>query len=463
MRELSSVKEKVIVERFKHEQGKEFALITVLKLKECKVNFLFLQRKGVEILKAVAMMRSCKLSGGANPAPVMAYYPQKIGKKLYEELPQRSPLGEIILSPESRVNYVLRRTLKRGPMRMQDSTFSCQDHLVKSLLQGMQRAGDLYIFPEDAQEEVEIEDPAQLVPVSELLGFPSNIRYEHEILFNTSFFLLEASDTRSYHSLVGEPYGLVAIRGRVSYPPLSRRGALLWSYAGPSFERISLFNTDIYMNGNKMGGGIFTREYGECSPPSPGRVHLAVVGTEVVAYKEGGRMEIPDAGFALEAGEEALRRKGDPKIRYSLPDVEDLSCGIQAGPLIMPEGETGNSLLAEDFSEVVPPTVFPRDWDETPAARMVLGTTAAGELVVVGVEGSSGVYTPGLDSRGLTLKELSAVLHAEGVKKALNLDGGGSAYLSIAGGSCLRPAARLDPWGCGAQERPVPLVAAIEL
>jgi hypothetical protein len=252
------------------------------------------------------------------------------------------------------------------------------------------------------------------------------------------------------------------MRGRVFYPPLSRRGALLWSYVGPSFERISLFDTDIYLNRKKVRGNAFVQGYSEHSPPSPGRVHLAVVGTEVVAYKKGGRMEVPDAGFVLEVGEEALRRKSGPKIQYSLPDAEDLSWGIQAGPLIIPEGETGNSLLAEDFSEAVPPTVFPRDWDETPAARMVLGTTAAGELMIVGVEGSSGAYTPGLDSRGLTLKELSAVLHAEGVKKALNLDGGGSAYLSIAGGSCLRPAARFDRWGC-AQERPVPLVIAIEL
>jgi hypothetical protein len=112
----------------------------------------------------------------------------------------------------------------------------------------------------------------------------------------------------------------------------------------------------------------------------------------------------------------------------------------------------------------VPPTRFPHDWDQTRAPRTGLGVTAEGHVLLAVVDGRASLH----HSVGVSLAELAAVMQWLGCRDAMNLDGGGSSVMYVAGeeGATkrlrddLRPGVVNLPSDLGGVERllPVPLL-----
>lgn len=90
----------------------------------------------------------------------------------------------------------------------------------------------------------------------------------------------------------------------------------------------------------------------------------------------------------------------------------------------------GGPLLVKDSKPNVQGTLerFQSDLVNNKHPRSALGTTKDGEIVLVVVDGRTGI------SGGVTLQDLANLMIAKGCQQAINLDGGGSSALWVAGG-----------------------------
>ncbi|MFH0795145.1 MAG: phosphodiester glycosidase family protein, partial [bacterium] len=112
----------------------------------------------------------------------------------------------------------------------------------------------------------------------------------------------------------------------------------------------------------------------------------------------------------------------------------------------------------------IPPTRFPHTVNQTRAPRTAIGVTEGGETLLFVVDGRADLS----HSVGVTLGELARLLKVFGVSSALNLDGGGSSVMFVAGAKGSRHRLRGElatgivnlPSDKGGVERllPVPLV-----
>ncbi|MFB6290321.1 MAG: phosphodiester glycosidase family protein [Candidatus Bipolaricaulia bacterium] len=373
--------------------------------------------------------------------------------------------GEVLLSPHSRVVHTLREALNRGQLFLKDGKLVSDDDASAGLIDSLYQNDNIYVesTPSDRKK---LQFKTQLVPVTDNCGFTSQLRYSHEILMNSSFFLLEPSDMKSIHSLFCQAYGLVMDQGEILHPPLFPRGALLRGKSGSKVEVLSIKDVDIRIGGTKFrisdNCEVFTRFETDRSPEDSDKTHVGIVNDRVVSYKEGGGLQVPDAGFVLTI-EKSQFSKLDPssQVKYSWREgLGQISpnWGIQVGPVLYKDGSARHTFGKEAFSESHPPTVFPYNWNQTPAARLALAITEEEEPLILAVEGcNDSDYYAGFDSRGATLEDLVELLNENNIKCALNLDGGGSTSLYFKGGSCIKKADRRKLPGV-AYERPVPLV-----
>ena len=106
-------------------------------------------------------------------------------------------------------------------------------------------------------------------------------------------------------------------------------------------------------------------------------------------------------------------------IRQSLGDEWDQTLhALGAGPLLVKNGEIFLTTAAEQFG---PDVAAGR------APRTAVGLTDQGHILLVVVDGRQSF------SRGMTLAELAAFMKEQGVKDAMNLDGGGSSEMIVRG------------------------------
>lgn len=429
----------------------------------------FLSQKDKTILRLASFYRMTKLySKYAKLLPVIAYYPTDIAQLERHELPPVTEAGEILLSPSSQLSYAFRKALKEGTLSIREGKLSCSNHVLQRSIERLYQLDHIFVSmtePRLGGTSADLYTKDQILSVSEYLGLPSQLRYAHSLLFNGPFFLLEPTDMDSYHSNFGQPYGLVVTRGKIILPPIFNRGAIIWRDGSPKVSRFSLQDIRLDIGNESFTPGedcrIFTRFHGRVSSNQSGRVHLAIVNNEIVGYKEGGEIVIPDAGFILSIDKDRFTSLNDrTSVKYHFKEIYDkkeISWGVQGGPIIINNGEVLANFPPEEFISKVPPTVFPFDWNQTPAARVALGFTEEHRLCLCIIEGCSDSCKLGLDSRGVTLNELGNLLERRGVTQAVNLDGGGSACLYLYGSSCIVSADRKGLPNCS-YERPIPLI-----
>ncbi|NLG73646.1 MAG: phosphodiester glycosidase family protein [Chloroflexi bacterium] len=457
---------------------------------------------------------------GADRPMVVAFNRLERDEPLSRSLPELDPGtedGEVLLSTNSFLTYVLRKAFEQGWVRIkggqwQPAVPADQQVWQKRLQACLDLSGpDGILFsrgpflpvPEDvdfSQDQLDVQH--DLAPVDRF-GFlvDEYWRSRPRLIFNTSYFLLEDEDYFSFHSGMGEAYNLWVGDGVVERPPLYRRGAFFqkadgrWEVGSFDLNDLAIIlpeNIELAPAGMAQGEQIpfllnpqvpgdvnlYTRYFGaeNGAQKLPGRtleqagaLELLVVDRRIVSWKRGGRLELPQNGFAISFSPGALSAAVEARLlaalkanitlsyRFVRPEYVGIREAIQTGPVLVKDGApylTNRDVVREeqfwpsrmiDGQRVmgVVPTDFDSRLDSARHPRAALGVRPDGSPVLVMVEGvSKGGGIAGKDSMGATLTELAGYLIQAGAQQAVNLDGGGSAQALLYGGRAITPGER---------------------
>ena len=515
-----------------------FSDYTVLRFPSAGFRFLDIDQQDPQVkLKDAAYLRWVKAIGRGETDPrIVAFLRLERDRPVSELFPDtalcHTEAGEELLSANSLITHTLRTLLGRGWLRYErghwqvatparEAAWRQRGEAVLGLLE---REGRLRlelgpgVRPPDTVDFEDFAVMLNLIPVGRL-AFPRDLvwRERPRIAFNTAFFLLEHNDFFSFHSALGEPYGLFVQEEVIRRPPLYRRGTIFqrangqWQTGTFSLEDASIalpggmmVASESHLPHRAIGCRVFsfalnaqaevtayTRTYGAASqgrvlgrtPIEGGRVELTIVDDRVVGWKAGGGLDIPQNGFILSfaqgvlasEAQATLRARPVVSYRFMRGEHQDIVQALQVGPLLLRGGRsviTATRLAEEEFwvdreyadgrVEIgVVPTEFPDDVNKTRAGRIGLGVDREGRLVVVGVAGvEKGAKRLEADSRGATLAELADLLADAGAVEAVNLDGGGSTQVFFLGGLATVAGGRLGLPGVH-YERMVPSVGML--
>jgi len=488
-----------------------FSDCTILKLAPTDFRFLDIDQQNPQVkLRDAAYLRWVKAIGRGEVAPsVVAFLRLERDRAVSDLFPDthcHTEAGEELFSANSLITHTLRTLLARGWLRhdgggwtvvapASEAVWQQRGEAVLALLQSEGRLrlelGPGVGPPQRMMEFAGFDVTKNLIPIGRL-GFVRDLvwRQRPRIAFNTAFFLLEHNDFFSFHSALGEPFGLFVQDGDILRPPLYQRATLLqradgsWQAGLFSMKDVSIILADgTLADGTRLGPGspmpftlnvpaevtVYTRIYGTAThgralgrtPSAPGRVELTIIDQRVVGWKEEGGLDIPQNGFVLSFAPGVLAPEAQARLRVSLrarpavsyrfgpEEQQDIVQALQVGPLLLRGGRsvlTPTRLAEEEFWVDRPgdngrlqigvvPTEYPDDVDRTRAGRVGIGVDREGRLVVVGVAGieKRAVHLEA-DSQGATLVELAELLADAGAIEAVNLDGGGSTQIFFLSG-----------------------------
>lgn len=238
------------------------------------------------------------------------------------------------------------------------------------------------------------------------------------------------------------PLGAIRRDGRWLSSPILNRGAIAWTDSGQiKIGRLSLQENLITSTGQRLpvltlnsgyvqsGIARYSREWGSTySPLIDNEAIVVVQNNQVTAQLPGGvagktAFPIPSNGYllALRASNAANNLPVGTLIRgesATVPaDFAHFPQVLGAGPLLVQNQQIVLNAKAEGFSDA-----FVRQT----AVRSAIGTTKAGNLLIVTVHNRAG-------GAGPTLAESAKIMQQLGCIDALNLDGGSSTSLYLGG------------------------------
>ena len=439
----------------------EFTDYVVYKIKGKKLRNFFVGRYDTAALRIAAQIRALKLMERGNFSPVISYHPERVKEFVASELlPVETQDGEHIIGLTERFEKWILSESENGHVLLKNGKLSFVNTFVDD--QVLSRFFTIYKLPWTPFElpKESVVKPPNLLPVHSKLGFLSK-RREDLFSFNSLFFTMEITDMKSTYTCFGQPYGLTINDGKIMTPPLFKRGTFFMDCEGNvqvrsfSVEDVEFFIGEVRLIPSK-NCEIWRRPRASRTSMSLGDVDIVVINDHVVSFKENGETEIPDAGFVVRIDKKTFEKIENWNISY--PKYKKITFALQGGPLILKEGLLYDDFMDEEFGGDIPypPTVFPFDWDKTPAARLAIGNEKD-NVVILAAEGCNNyTYEPGFDSRGFTLEEMGNIMKKEGVENAVNLDGGGSMQIRLLGAKALKYA---DRRGISYHEfeRPVPV------
>ena len=330
--------------------------------------------------------------------------------------------------------------------------------------------------------------------------------HERAAAFNTSHFLHEHDDLVSHHSGYGDAIGLMVSESTILRPPIYCRGCLIFDGESWHVKTMSLADIELilpgdinlradinaqnrfYLNPNQPQPiAIYTRagqlDIGgaplDRTPSADTRTEYVIVNRQILSWKQGGNLRIPQNGFVLSVDNDALPHETmdniarDAWIEYQFADRDVLiKSGIQAGPILLQNGHivldqateteefwASRSIDSRHVVGITPVNMHPTSRTER-IARTALGIRADGSLLLVVVDGCDSSARTELDSAGATLYELAEFLADNGAVQALNLSGEGSAHLFVAGGLANQPSDRRGHEGV-VFERMIPSIGIV--
>lgn len=423
---------------------------------------------------------------------------------MFPELSYQTDDGENIISANSFITWVLRKLLSSGWLELHEyisDTYEWQvdipeanktwrdraDAILRYLEESIQL--DLYPNVERGTYQPRVFRPFDVRHNFARIGRCDFIRHfaqnhERRLIFNTSHFLHEHDDLLSHHSGYGDAIGLMVAEGTVLRPPIYRRGALLYDGESWRIETIGLDDIALTLPGEiRLAAGnsgdlrfvlnpaeaqpiaLYTRAAHlsaagaplDRSPADADRTEFVIVNRQILAWKRGGDLQIPQNGFLLSIGAGALPEEtiagliDDAWVEYALADESrTIQAGIQAGPTLLRNG--ANVLAGAAEREEFWPTqdgrvgISPVRMTLAPAgrrkARTAIGIKENGDLLLLVLDGCEAACRSELDSAGATLSELTELLQEAGAVDALNLSGEGSSHLFVAGGLANTPSDR---------------------
>ena len=263
-----------------------------------------------------------------------------------------------------------------------------------------------------------------------------------------------ASDTLSAKSKIStiaqRENAIVAINGGYFKPqtgvPLGTLMINKKFYTGPIYDRVGI---GIFDNGYSMAriqlkatvdtniGGfkidnvnqprmlsthtiVYTRDWGEISPPSPKYGTQLVVKNGKVIGLTPEKTLIPEDGFVIVGPYKKLEpiskaKKITLNVKIS-PEWNDVNHIISGGPYLVKNGDIYVDMTAQKLGAI---------GGRNP--RTAIGYTKDNHLIMVTADGREGA------SIGLTLMELANLMKEFGCVNAMNLDGGGSTVMYVKG------------------------------
>lgn len=172
---------------------------------------------------------------------------------------------------------------------------------------------------------------------------------------------------------------------------------------------------------------VYTREWGEITPPSPKYGSQLVVEDGKLIKLSQNSVTIPENGFVLVAPTkkiETIARAKKFKLNLKInPEWKDVNHIISGGPYLIRGGEIYVDMTAQKLSSI---------GGRNP--RTAIGYTKDNHLIMLTADGREG------SSIGLTLSELAQLMKEFGCVNAMNLDGGGSTVMYINGQVVNKPA-----------------------
>ena len=424
--------------------------------------------------------------------------------QIFPDLSYTTDDGEQITSANSFITCVLRKLLAKGWLQLHEyigDTYEWKVEIPEEHSEWRARADaimlwleesiqlDLYPNIERGSYQPRVFRPFDLRHNFVRIGRCDFIRHfvqnhERQVVFNTSHFLHEHDDLISHHSGYGDAVGLMVAANTILRPPVYRRGALLYDGASWRIETISLNDIALLMPGDislsasedstyrfqlnpedqapialyTRAGGL--RQHGrpiDRTPTDERRIEFVVVNRQVLSWKRGGGLHIPQNGFVLSLNANALpagvieRIIEDAWVEYEFADgTGNILAGIQAGPILMRDGNAVIEQAAadeefwasRDETVGISPVHMNLAADGPRKARTALGIRPDGNLVLVLVDGCDPANQTNLDSAGGTLQEMTELLTEAGAVDALNLSGEGSSHLFVSGGLANTPSDR---------------------
>ena len=421
--------------------------------------------------------------------------------------------GERVLSANSFVTYALRHMLSRGWLQLHEylgDTYEWRAEVPDGQREWSERADavlrwledaiqlDLYPNVERGTYEPRLFRDLDVRRNFARIGrcdFARNFVQNHArtAVFNTSHFLHEHEDLISHHSGYGDAVGLMAAAGTILRPPIYRRGALFYDGERWRIESVGMDEIALYLPGDiklRIGAdaalnpsdpqpiAVYTRAADlrkgqpmQRTPAADDRSEFVIVNRQVVSWKRGGQLYIPQNGFALSIRDGSLPAgaiddiSADAWIEYEFaPQHKRIQAAIQAGPILLRDGEAApvdeEFCASRDGSAGITPVRMDPAADDIRKARTAIGIKADGDLLLVMVDGCEPGSETWLDSAGATLDELRGLLLDAGAIDALNLSGEGSSSLFVAGGLANVPSDRRGQPGV-IYERMIPSIGVV--
>lgn len=517
-------------QRVQHNDG-SWSMFYTVHIAADKLKFEDLHPKGSYVRQQdIARMHYARARARGEVNPHILTWPamqtDRRASHLFAGLSYMTDDGEQIISANSFITYVLRRLLAEGWLQLHEyisDTYEWHTQAPKerSVWQARARAFtrwleetiqlDLYPNVEKGSYRPRIFHSFNACQNFVRIGRCDFIRHfiqsiQRQAVFNTAHFAHEHDDLISYHSGYGDPVGLMAAENTILRPPIYKRGCLVHDGQGWAIRALSLSDIAIVIPGDiKLsadgGGGyrfclnpaqarpiaVYTRA-GHLrvkgrplnrTPLASGRIEYVIVNRQVVSWKQGGGLRIPQNGFVLSLQADALPVDvmdsiiHDAWVEYELADsAQRIQSGIQAGPILLARGQSviHRALEREEFQAShiidgkrvigISPVHMNLASDTVRKARTALGIKADGDLVLAVADGCDSAWRTDLDSAGATLREVIDFLIEQGAVDALNLSGEGSSHLFVEGGLYNIPAERRGQRGV-VYERMLPSIGIV--
>lgn len=442
--------------------------------------------------------------------------------QLFPGLSYTADDGEEIISANSYITYVLRKLLAEGWLRLHEyisDTYEWKVELPEAQSEWRARADailrwleasiqlDLYPNIERGSYQPRVFNPFDVRHNFVRIGRCDFVRHfvqnhERKAVFNTSHFLHEHDDLISCHSGYGDAVGLMVTANTILRPPVYRRGALLFDGEKWRIETIGLGDISLLLPGDitlsSSGPDAYSfqvnpaepcpialytragalRQSGrplDRTPAEADRLEFVLVNRQIMSWKRGGELQIPQNGFVLSLQSDALpsgtaeRIVDDAWVEYEFADeARGAVAGIQAGPVLLRSGmnvlmdATRNEEFCASADGLIgiSPVHTELVGKGSRKARTALGVMPDGDLLLALVDGCDPNSCTTEDSAGATRHEMTELMREEGAVDALNLSGEGSSHLFVRSGLANRPSDRRGQAGV-VYERMLPSIGIV--
>lgn len=235
------------------------------------------------------------------------------------------------------------------------------------------------------------------------------------------------------------PLGAIRVDGKWLSGPILNRGAIAWDNRGKiRIDRLSLEETLITATGQRFpltqlnsafvaaGCSRYTRDWGSNYHPLTERETGLVVQGDRVTEKLNNLLpqdsiEVPENGYLVICRKTDINLKIGETVNLdsvTLPrDFANYPQILGAGPLLLQNGRIVLDGNAEKFSPA---------FQNQQASRSAIAVSQEGKILLVAIHNRVG-------GRGASLGELARILLLMAAKDGLNLDGGSSTGITLAG------------------------------